>query len=291
MDYRINKKFNRKLHRLFVEPNNNLSIYGTVVNNGIIEVRNNPVNVEIVAVDAYGNKSTLGFNILPDEYQPEKPVSKTPVFTIPWQNHFHIDTLGLSLSFPEKAFYDTLRMDFSIDTTRLPGTFSHTYHLHDEYTPVHKHFSFSIQCDNVADSLKEKLLIARKNGDNFYAVGGLLNNGLLKAKSRSMGSYVVVLDTIKPTIKPVKVQMDTNDLTHEKTLSFIINDDFSGIKTYRGTINGQWVLFDWDPKNSLITYEIDEYTPMQGVIDLEIMVEDGRGNKTVYTKQYTRNHL
>lgn len=291
MDYRINKKYRRKLHRLIKDPNNNLSVYGKVVNNGIIEIDNHPRKVKIEAIDANGNTSALEFMVVPEEYKPNNVASKKSDFTIPWQNHFHLDTLGLSLSFPAKSFYDTLSMSFTVDTARLPGTFSHIYHLHDEYTPVHRYFNFTMACDNVADSLKEKLLIARKKDDNYYALGGVYKNGLMKAKTRSLGSYVVVMDTIKPTIKPVKVQKDSNDLTHTKRLSFIIDDDFSGIKSYRGTINDQWVLFDWDPKNNLITYDIDEYTPLEGIINLKIVVEDGRGNQTVFSKQYTRNQL
>ena len=37
-----------------------------------------------------------------------------------------------------------------------------------------------------------------------------------------------------------------------------IEDDFSGIKSYRATINDQWILMEHEPKNTL-TYDFSDH--------------------------------
>ena len=42
-----------------------------------------------------------------------------------------------------------------------------------------------------------------------------------------------------------------------KRLSFKITDKASGIKSYRGTIDGNFAVFEYDPKTNTIFYNFD----------------------------------
>jgi len=177
-------------------------------------------------------------------------------------------------------------MELSVDTSFFTNVNSYFYSIHNQYTPVHKYFDLEIDYYGVEDSLSNKLILAQWSKKKFLAVGGKAKNGKVIGRVRNLGTYAVVIDTIKPTIKPLGVAINSTDLSNEKFISYKIEDDFSGIVSYQGTINGNWVLFEYDAKNDLITYYFDEHMPIDGFAELEITVIDYCGNKAIYTDEF-----
>ena len=78
----------------------------------------------------------------------------------------------------------------------------------------------------------------------------------LSARSKTLGLYTLATDTIAPKIKPVNF---TNKkwLSKYRYLKLKISDDLSGISKYRATVNGRWILMEYDPKNELLVYNFD----------------------------------
>jgi len=293
MDYEENVDNNIKIYKLFVDPNNKLSIYPVVTNRGIIDLNDQKVHsVKIVTKDANKNKSTLEFYLAGEPGQIKPAEQRHADYVIPWQEGFSMDTLGFSLNFPPSSFYDTLFMNFSIKKDSSPVFYSDIYQIDKSSFPVHEYFSLAIPCYPVPDSLTEKLLMVRKDKDKFIPVNGsIYNEGKLEAKVRELGAYAVMIDTIPPTIEPLDILVKGNNLTDVSSVSFMMDDDFSGIKSYRGTIDGHWVLFEWEPKNKMITYQFDEYMPKEGNFLLQVEVTDFQGNKAVFERICVRNPL
>lgn len=287
MDYEENVQRKRKLHKMHIDPNNKLSIYLESKNRGVLFFSpNKPFSkIRIEAVDAYMNKSELEFVVQSKNYNPKLIVNNNQ-FTIPWQQAFSIDTMGLSLSFNKESFYDTLLMEFSVDTTNYPNTFSSLYSIHNAYTPIHKPYNISIKYDSVPTQLEEKLLLAVWYKDKFNALGGIVEEGMVKGRIRDLGMITVVMDTVAPTIVPLGRLKHTHELNNLTEFKFLIEDDFSGIWEYNGYINDQWVLFEYDAKNDLITYQFDDYMPTEGLIELKIEVTDERGNTAEFVKEF-----
>ncbi len=287
MDYYEKKEKGRKLHKLFVEPNNKLSVYIEALNRGILNFPkgSGTQKVTIVANDAYFNSSSLTFFIKYEKFAGDFVSENNDRIVIPWQNSFKLDTLGLQLYFEKNSFYDTLKMNFTIDTNRFTGTYSSIYNIHNYYTPVHKYFEIAIKYDSVVDSLKNKLLFGYRKDEKFFATGGEVEGEYIKGRVRNLGTYAVVIDTTKPTITPLGKIAFTNDLSIAHKLQFKIEDNFSGIANYNGTINGNWVLFSYDAKNDLITYYFDKYMPNEGLFEVNIEVEDKRGNIAIFKKK------
>ena len=64
------------------------------------------------------------------------------------------------------------------------------------------------------------------------------------------------------------------------SLKFKIKDDFSGIATYRGEVNGRWCLFSYDPRYNLMRCSLKEPVFVSGQVnEVKIIVEDRVGNK------------
>jgi hypothetical protein len=96
-------------------------------------------------------------------------------------------------------------------------------------------------------------------------------------------------DTLPPRITPV---LFAADMRRKNTMVFRINDDFAVSGTadnlnYRGTIDGKWVLFQYDKKRNRLAYTFDERVE-KGEHTLRLVVRDDRGNEGVFEKKFLR---
>lgn len=95
----------------------------------------------------------------------------------------------------------------------------------------------------------------------------------LKAEIGSLNRYMVVDDTIAPSI--VYLGKGAG-----KTFRFKIKDDFSGIAFYRGEVNGKWCLFSYDPRTAILQCKSTEPVFMKGKTNyVRIIVEDFAKNR------------
>jgi hypothetical protein len=111
------------------------------------------------------------------------------------------------------------------------------------------------------------------------AIGGYYDNGVVKGRSKIIGGFYLVADSIAPSIKPVNI---ANGI-HLKGNSIIcrISDNLSGIKSYNAYIDDQWVLMNYDQKSATLKYYIDEKCP-KGKHVFRIVVIDQKDNKNQY---------
>ena len=107
-------------------------------------------------------------------------------------------------------------------------------------------------------------------------------NGWLTSKLRTFGTYTVTVDTIPPKVIPLSIK-DNYTLSESNRLRFKISDDLAGIKKIEGIIDNKWALFEYDPKNNLITHHFDtERFEFGKRHHLLLMVSDYKENKTTY---------
>lgn len=291
MDYKENTYKKRKLYKLYKAPNNPVSIIKKADNQGIISGKHGEVKqIKIEAIDAYKNHSELVFYIRFLNKNISEFLEQKNTFTVPWQSSFEIDTTGVKVKFVAHTFYDTAFIHFEEKKQSEKNFYSSTYTIGNEGIAAHKYFDLEIPCHKVDSGLENKLILAKWNviTKKYNAVGGLFVNGFLKSKSRELGTYTVMIDTVPPIIEALgKLKTNTSHISGLKKIRFFIDDNFSGIHSYKGTINGNWVLFEWDPKTKIITYNADEYLPKNGTFLLKLEVLDKRGNKSIFKKQYS----
>ena len=119
---------------------------------------------------------------------------------------------------------------------------------------------------------------------NLRAEGGKWNKDRFETKTRSFGTYVLRLDTIAPTIKGFNIYNGKN-IGKQSTLAFTIQDNFSGIESYRCLVDGKWVLFEYDYKKRRLSHYLDG-TITKGKHNVSVQVIDNRGNKTIKTYSF-----
>lgn len=290
IDYEIKQLEGKRIHKLFIDPNNKFSNYGTIRNQGRINLKTDSIYaVKIEVGDAYGNNTYVnltirGINpkrdfrvISSDTGNPEQlywPFYKKNIFIGD----------GVSIDVPADALYNDLLFTYGF-SGKLKGTYSQVYHIHNRLTPVHKPFTLKIVADSLPEKYRQKALFGTFSPKGeIISAGGSFVDGAVNASLRSFGDFFICVDTIAPIITPINLSKG-KDMSSEKSIRIKVDDEFSGISKVRGTINGKWVLFDYDPKNKLIVYEFDaeRLEPKRKHI-LEIAVTDQMGNTN--SKQY-----
>lgn len=112
-------------------------------------------------------------------------------------------------------------------------------------------------------------------GDKLNYVGGTWQkDGSITCYTRDLVTFTIASDTIPPVIKPV--------IINNNEVYFKIADERSGIKNYRATLNGEFILMRYEYKKDLIWSVRKNNRPLAGEFVLE--VEDNAGNVTVYQK-------
>lgn len=284
IDYAEYKETRRRYQRSEVDPNNRLSVYGNVVNHGIINFEDADIHqIEYVVEDFQGNVSRLPIVV---KSNPEKVSPKTEkgiLFSIDKKNEFSAP--NISVIVPGSCLYRD--MYFVYDT--LPMTennFSRVHRVHNDRTPLQKYYDLAIIPDTIPPNT-DKLLIARltEKGSRI-SYGGKWDDGKMVGRVRSFGDYVVAMDTTSPGITSVNIS--SGEIKPDrKTVKVKIKDDLSGIKKFRATLNGDWVLMEYDAKNALLIYNIDDRL-QKGENNFVLEVSDMRDNKTVFEKTLIR---
>ena len=69
---------------------------------------------------------------------------------------------------------------------------------------------------------------------------------------------------------------------NKKAFVFRLSDNLSGVQTYRGEVDGKFILFEMNNK-SVITYRFDSERLKKGEHILTLEVKDAAGNRSHYT--------
>jgi hypothetical protein len=280
---------NKKIHRLYRLPNDRLRIYRDLKGDGWITVNHNETKkIQVIASDVAGNSATLEFEIRGDSSIPRENVELREVDQIMhWDepNRFHNDDLVVSL--PANALYEDIRFS----TAKSPGTeemLSDLYQIHHKDTPVHLPYTLSIRYPMQDEAIKNKLLLVTLNEDQeLEEAGGIYENGAVISTLRSFGQFAVAIDTVVPEIIP-NGTIALGHLTGVSKIAFTIRDNLSGIEDYNGYIDNRWALFEYDPKNELLTYTFDPKRITADTLhELELYVTDAKGNVNLYHTTFT----
>jgi murein DD-endopeptidase MepM/ murein hydrolase activator NlpD len=286
IDYeeRILKKLN--IHKLFPDPNNKLSIYKIITDNGIVNFVNDSVyNIKIIVRDAYLNTTTLTFKMVGTESNDaplQRSVDSTFVRTFFYNQVNTYQTPEIKIILPEYVLYRNIDFEYAaLRKDTLP--YSELHFIHSDLTPLCGSYMLSIRAKNLPPGLTNKVFIATVDRDNeLKAFGGTWQNGFVTASVNAFGKFFLLVDTVAPVIKPVSFKANqkynANDI-----ISFEISDDLSGLKSYNGYIDNEWALFEYDKKSNLLKYAVDGDRLTSGKKHaLEIVVVDDRNNISVY---------
>ena len=283
LDYRRYKQKKSSYVRTETDPFNKLHMIE--VRNGTVTVaEGDTVNVRFKISDYAGNSSTARFKLVGTApVEVERPQHRRSEYFVKADGSLNsditIEDFNVSM---EKG---TLFRDEWIQTGQrdAKGCCSRVYRFGDEEMTTFKKFTVRIR-PNREWASDSRLYIANidKNG-KVSSLGGKMKNGCMEVSTYTMGEYAVKVDSIAPTVKASNFK-DGQAVSTLKSLRFKISDDMTGIETYDIYLDDVWVLGQYDAKNALLYYEIDEKMK-KGTNNVKVVVTDGAGNKkTLKTK-------
>jgi hypothetical protein len=169
----------------------------------------------------------------------------------------------VSLTIPPNTLADTIFLEYEKELT---GNFE-TYRIHNKTVPLFDSISLSIDA-NALNLTKSNTFIYSGTSRPLFE-GGEWKGDKIEVKTRNFGKFTLAEDTTKPSIKLVSA--------YANSIQFNIADNLSGIKSFKATLDGYWVLMNYDHKRRLIWSErLDKTVPLKGNFVLE--VTDNAGN-------------
>ncbi|MFV5692299.1 M23 family metallopeptidase [Flavobacterium sp. LT1R49] len=282
IDYSKYKKTQQRIQKLFMKNKYGLSIIQADENNGIISVVPNLTSVYRVEVsDFYGNKSTVSipiqYDLLSTIIDQEPVVSNYFVKT---NKDSNFAKENMSVFFPAGTFYDDFDMNFDVKNDTL--------YLHDDTVPAHTNFTISIEDNKYNEAQREKIFIGLIEGQKVTYNSTYRKENVFNTKVKTLGKYALVMDTIAPKITIAK-PIEGKWLSDQKTVQLTINDSSSGIKSYNGYLNGNWILFEYDNKTKKLIHNFSDGIVAEGANDLKVVVIDNVGNSTIFETHFFRS--
>lgn len=262
--------------KTFVEPGNRLRFI-TSHNRGYVMIDEPRIyHVEFHLKDAFGNTHLTAVDITGKE-QPVQPLDTTDATLFYWNAENQFGASGIRMFIPRGSLYNQLYFHHRSTVDSLYFSAIHTLH----HRPVALHQPARLSLRILNDTLVEKRqygIVSIVNKRNTW-VGGAYRDGWIDAGISELGIAVAIMaDSTPPRITPVgQAQWMTR-----RVITFRLADNLSGVATYRGEIDGQYVLFEMDGKTSLINYTLDRERLSRGEHTLSLMVADACGNQAIY---------
>lgn len=282
IDYERYARLNQKVQKCFVDhPMNKLSLYDDLKNKGFIHIKDSlDYKVTITTKDFKGNSTKL---IIPikgkkDAILISEKVNKTPyLFKANQENNIGDDKV--KIHFPKNIFYEDFYFDFSNENGVVK--------LHNKTVPVHKYFKITFDVSKYNDEDIKYMYIAKKNKSKKWNYTSTKHkNNTLYTSSKNLGEYTLLSDLEKPVISPFFKKDQW--LTKSNYLKVKIYDKKTGIKSYRGEIDGQWVLMEYDPKKNILTYDFRDKKFTGTTHTLKVIVKDYVNNSTTFTRTFNK---
>ncbi len=174
---------------------------------------------------------------------------------------YDLDNKNLKLEIANNNIFDTMYVEFEkkIDTIEK--------FIFKNSLPLKKVVSVTLKPKKIYN--KEKSFIYDISNQPSF-IGGVWEENNIVLKTSELSEYSILEDKDPPVIERVKFN---NDL-----MVFRIYDELSGIKSYEGRINNNWILFEYDNKNDIIiSKKKNSIQSFKGKFVLEVI--DNSNNK------------
>lgn len=242
--------------------------------------------LEFILEDHHGNVTRAPFTIKGkrEDLPIPEPDGDGQLLTYDRQHTILTDD-GASATLPAGTLYSDCIVN--ITPSAIPaGYLSRRYRVGNRHVPLTGDYTLTIPLTDERHADKRRYTLVRLDGRKPVAVPSTyLTGGRIQAQVNRFGDYAVTSDTIPPKITPV---------TPEKwgtrgRVTYKISDNLSGIDTYRGEIDGHWVMFELDGKTGTLTYTLDpERLPARNRHKVTLTVTDAAGNTTTHTRTFSR---
>jgi murein DD-endopeptidase MepM/ murein hydrolase activator NlpD len=282
IDYKRLYETKQKYQKLFQTNTTAIPVVLNPQSNGLIDIKPNfSTNFKIIIADFHGNETEL---FIPIKFSPvpavDLPENIAKAYFINCQKEQIFSENDFEVTIPEDAFYENCNLTFQTTPFSLA--------LHKPIIPLQKSIVISKE---VPDSLMknyDKMYLAQKIDKKTRYLKNYRKNNKLTIYTKDLGNYEIAMDTIAPIIKPVNFS-EGKWMSEAKHIQVQIQDLESGIDSFQGFLNDQWVLFEYDYKSDIITHDFADNFVIEGKNNLKVVVIDHLGNSTIFETHFFRS--
>ena len=282
IDYRDWAYNKAMVMRLLRDPGNELSIYKTTTNDGVIiidEERDYKCRIELT--DVMGNRTIWPFVIEGKKSGLVEPLDDNVVKVMEYDKDNLFQNEDITLKIDKNSLYKNL--PFTYSNKEYSSGLSLLHSISDKGVPLHKYADLHIRLSEDRLENKNHYYLARINNKRAYYVAAIYDDGVMKARIRDFGDYVVMSDSIAPKIMP----LSSTSWIKRGQIRYKITDNASGVSSYRGEIDGQYALFAFDGKTATLSYDLDNKRLKRNTKHiLKLTVTDSCGNESIDQREF-----
>lgn len=287
IDYSYYKKNRKRIQKLFLQPNNDIDMNLESVNKGYIQIGDSLNYSYKITVEDFAGNATIIRVPIKTRKVPENEIKPKEVDTtdyLAFANKANVFTLkNYDIYIPKNALYEDTYLDLEVRATEIK--------VHNKLTPLHKNITIGFDASDYSKKDREKLYVARTYpwGTKYYSKTHK-EGSRITTRTRTFGTFKLESDETPPTVKPVNFY-NKKWMSHADFLKVKIKDKDSGISTYRGTINGKFIVMQYDYKTHILKYDFRDNVVKKTENNLKIIVVDNVGNNTTFESTFFRKEL
>lgn len=282
IDYAHWKKTGDRFVRTEVDTYNKLSMYE--LKKGIVSIdEGDTIQISYRVGDYMGNISRVDFFLVGDSITDVTPPDYTRSYYLVKGDGSLNSTIsvdGMKVTAEKGTFFrDTFVKVVALTDSTGDGCASRMFQYGEWDMTTFKSLKVKI-CPDDRWCCDKRLYVAHLENGKTSSLGGKLVDGWVETDTRTMGIYTLKIDSIAPRVTPINFKHGC-DVSKLKQLKLTISDDMTGIKSYNMYLNDKWILGQYDAKNNLLYYDIDDHMKA-GQNNLKVVVRDDVGNEKVY---------
>ena len=280
-DYKTKKEKGITIQRIIKHPESKKSFLINKNNNGFFDIKNNKKYFFTLKISDYeGNNSFLEITIIGKTIK--NKFLKAEGKLIKTDQDYLIKFKDKEITFKKNTLYDNVYLNIKESNDTL--------YIDKDIYPLKTPIEISFKINSNDSLLNRQSFISKLNskGKPIYLSTQKKENKF-HLKSNSLGVFFIAKDTISPEIKPVNFYKG-QWISRLNYLKLKIKDDFSGIKNYKGFLNNKWILFEYEPKTKILTYNFSDIKFKNTKHNLKIYLEDNVGNKKVFKTMFYRKY-
>ncbi len=280
--YTLNRGTPLEMIRLAVQQGNRIPMCKAVGRGAVLLDDTLPHRITVALADERGNRASIEFCAV-RRTSPPPAMPDAPVRIVRTDKQFIYSDAAAGITVPAGVLYEPAFYTQRIDTAATKRrAYSPVVSFHSGDVPMHGYATIWLRAQLPEHLCAHACLARVGRGGALSAVEAKwLDGQRLSARVREFGSYCVCVDTVQPLLTPRF--NPARPQTGKNRLEFTVSDDFSGVCSYKATIDGRWALLEYDPKNRLLTHPVDTRRFGEGSHSMSVEVTDRTGNRTVWS--------